>query len=145
MQCYFALYQVRRTQKLNDTKFSDSVHSPSAYSPLGLSGHDLDRCPISPQMKHFAYGNSPAKSHRVYGPHQNLCEATDRTQGSDNTLITLCYKLLCQVTRYHTARVKFLTHRASGSAVRQFRPKHLKAPQISETHQQLDPPWPCIC
>jgi len=49
--------------------FSKLVHSPSAYNPLGLSGHDLDRCPISPQMKHFAYGNAPAKSNTVHDPH----------------------------------------------------------------------------
>lgn len=32
---------------------------PAAYSPLGLSGQDLDRWPVLLQMKHLAYGYSP--------------------------------------------------------------------------------------
>lgn len=38
-----------------------SVVLPAAYSPLGLSGQDLDKWPVWPQIKHLAYGNSPWK------------------------------------------------------------------------------------
>ena len=34
---------------------------PLGYNPLGLSGHCFDKWPFSPQIKHFAKGNSPIK------------------------------------------------------------------------------------
>lgn len=37
------------------------MYLPFAYSPFGLSGQDLERCPVSPQIKHLANGNSPVK------------------------------------------------------------------------------------